>query len=192
MEKTSVKATTSFYDDLHAALSADYISLTEGHNLRPILENILLTLVQKNERSLSLHFHQLMISLLNKLDSSAQQPVIDPITPDSDMIRLYKIQQMLYNTYQEDLKLNQVAEALFLSTRQTNRIIQQHYGCTFKDLVTRLRMQAAVNLLTNTNMSVLNIASRVGYNSTKGFYDHFKKYYQCLPAEYRRLHTRDT
>lgn len=188
MEKLSVKTGFSLYDALQTAFSQDCISLSDANQLRQILENIVVDIIQDNERMLSVHFHQLIITLLDRLAPEAQQPATEPVMSDSNMIRLYKLQQLISNTYDQDLTLHHIAETLFLSTRQASRIIQQYYGCTFGELVTRLRMQAAIDLLANTDMTILDIASHVGYSSTKGFYTHFKKRYQCLPTEYRRLH----
>ena len=55
MEKTSVKSGFSLYDALQTTFSRDCIALKGSHQLRPILENIVVAILQGNERTLSMH-----------------------------------------------------------------------------------------------------------------------------------------
>lgn len=186
MEKTALKTGFSLYDAFKTVLMKDCILLADCEKLRPTMENIVLAIIQDNERTLSMHFHQLVITLLEKLEQPAQHAPLTPVLSDSNMIRLYKLQQLMANSYNQDLSLQQIAETLHLSTRQASRIIRLYYGCTYGELVTRLRMRTAADLLLHSDMTILKIASQVGYNSGKGFYTHFKKHFGCLPTEYRK------
>ncbi|MBD0382803.1 AraC family transcriptional regulator [Paenibacillus sp. WST5] len=86
-----------------------------------------------------------------------------------------------------DITIQQLAQKLGLSVRQTERTIQQYYGMSFSQKKTRARMTAATHLLTMTSMSISEIARHVGFSSLEHFCAAFKKYYNVSAGEYRSL-----
>ncbi len=56
------------------------------------------------------------------------------------------------------------------------------------EYLTRWRMQIAIYLLEQNNLSVEEIANRVGYNSEVAFIRAFKRIYSMSPSKYRRSH----
>lgn len=59
------------------------------------------------------------------------------------------------------------------------------YNQTIWDYGNFLRMQQAIELLQNSNLSVSEIASRIGYRSQAAFLQIFKKYYDITPGQFR-------
>ncbi len=187
MEKNSLKTNFSMYDALREVFSSDNFTCLSGiYILRDILKKIVVDIMQGDEIMLGMHFHELVANILDKADSPKPASIVNSTISDNNMIRMYKLQQIIFTTYSQDISLSYIAEKLFLSTRQASRIIQQYFGCTYRELVAKMRMKVAVELLENTNMTILEIASQIGYNSIKGFYTYFKKQYNCLPTEYRK------
>ena len=62
----------------------------------------------------------------------------------------------------------------------------KQYGKTLHQVIADKRINASVNLLITTDMTVEAIASEVGFNSSVGFYREFVKRHSLTPAEYRR------
>lgn len=186
MEKNSLKTNFSLYDALKEAFAGEYTCINNCYSMRDILKKMVVDIMHGDEVMLGMHFHALSVGILEILCSPKVQPVPNQPISDSNMIRMYKLQQIIFTTYSQDISLNYIADKLFLSTRQASRIIQQYFGCTYRELVAKMRMKVAVELLENTDMTILEIASQVGYNSIKGFYKYFKKQYNCLPTEYRK------
>ena len=110
---------------------------------------------------------------------------IDEIFPDGNISRIHKINTLANVYYDRNISIEDIAKLLFLSTRQANRIIQNYYGCTWRELVIQKRMMVAADLLQNTEMTVEEISEYVGYESVRGFYSAFKKYYKKPPSAYR-------
>ncbi len=102
---------------------------------------------------------------------------------DSDMGRLYKIDQILQQCYKKPPYLSEIAEELHLSERQLARIIEKHYGCSYREQIVRLRMQEAVGLL-NQGLSVKDVAYTVGYESVRAFQSAFVKQYGTSPGTF--------
>ena len=58
-------------------------------------------------------------------------------------------------------------------------------GITFTSFLQTIRIEAAIMLLHETNMSVKDIAQAVGYKDIKHFYQIFKKIKNSTPSQHR-------
>ena len=67
-----------------------------------------------------------------------------------------------------------------------SRKFKEMYGINFRTYVQQQRMEAAMNLLKNTDLSIGKIADRVGYQDVSYFHRQFKKYMHCTPKEARQ------
>ncbi len=185
IEKTAIKAEFSLYDSIREVLAEEYLHLENSGELRNIIKDVLTYAFHGDKMNICRSFHELIVAVLNKKNTRSAELPNAPIS-DSSMIRMYKLQQILFHCYAQDISLSDIANKLYLSTRQASRIIKKYYGCTYRELVTRMRMKEAAELLVTTDMSVLEISTKVGYNSIKGFYSAFKKQYACLPTQCRK------
>ena len=86
----------------------------------------------------------------------------------------------------QTITLESLAERISLSSRQTERLLRSHYGKTFLQKKTEAKMSAASILLNNPELSVTEIANRLGYSSVEHFSYAFKKYHRASPREWRR------
>ena len=78
--------------------------------------------------------------------------------------------------YSEDLHICDLANALHLSERQTERLVIKHTGNSFKKELSAIRMNIAKRLLKSSEMSLKEISQYVGYKSYAGFWKSMKKY----------------
>ena len=121
------------------------------------------------------------------LDISALQPKIflESSITDTNINRLSTISRMIQSYFKENITSKDIAEALFLSPRQVDRIVSQYYGCTLHQRITQLKMKSASKQLLTTDKPISEIAQYLGYRSPNTFYSAFKKHYGCLPGDYR-------
>ena len=87
----------------------------------------------------------------------------------------FLIHEKLANEYYKDLTLEDMARDLGLSKKQTERLIVKHTGHTFRTEISRRRIEAARHLLQTEDLSLSEIAERVGYKSYSGFWKAFKE-----------------
>jgi len=87
----------------------------------------------------------------------------------------FLIHEFFVHHYNEDMHLSDLAEELHLSERQTERLVQEHTGRTFREELTRIRLMMADRLLKTTDLSLTEIARYVGYRSYAGFWKAYKK-----------------
>lgn len=95
-------------------------------------------------------------------------------------------------TFKEPLSIEFLAQQLNLSIKQTQRVIRQLYGKSYKQIVIDSQMEIAKDLLQTSNMSIAQIAEQSGFMDT----EHFKKRFTYLtgqtPAQYRNLRVNKT
>lgn len=84
-----------------------------------------------------------------------------------------------------DLSIADIAARLYLSPNYLRQLFRQQSGESFVEYVTRVRMEAALELLKDPSLKIQDVAERVGYEEQRYFSTCFKKYYQMTPTEYR-------
>ncbi len=65
------------------------------------------------------------------------------------------------------------------------RLFKKHTGTSMQEYLLKMKMNYAVNLLKDNNLSILNISSMLGYNSLSHFIKMFKKTFHLTPLQYR-------
>ncbi|MCR5419854.1 MAG: helix-turn-helix transcriptional regulator [Lachnospiraceae bacterium] len=84
------------------------------------------------------------------------------------------------------ITLTSLAGRLNLSTRQTQRLLKEHYGMSFQSKRTEAKMSAAALMLRSPDVSITCIADELGYSSVEHFSSAFKRYYNISAGEYRK------
>ena len=82
--------------------------------------------------------------------------------------------------------LFEISETLKQPHYKISKLIKKHTNMTFKELLQEKRLSIAKQLLTETNISVIEIISLVGYENLTYFYKIFKGKYGYTPKEYRK------
>lgn len=89
--------------------------------------------------------------------------------------------------FHRDLTLEEVAQQVYLSPCYFSRLFKQVKGQNFIDYLTRVRLEAAKELLLNTELPVAAIAERVGYHDARYFGQVFKKQEGYTPGVFRKI-----
>jgi two-component system response regulator YesN len=93
----------------------------------------------------------------------------------------------IYEHFSEsDLTLEKAAESLQVSSVYLSRIFKQELGISFVSFITILRIKKASSLLNSTELSILEIAEEVGYDTQHYFSTSFKKLMGVSPNQYRK------
>jgi two-component system response regulator YesN len=83
------------------------------------------------------------------------------------------------------LDLDTVARSLATSRRQRQRAFAEIGGTTFRSYALEVRMRRARELLRDTDMSVREIAERVGYRKPPQFCKTFRRQHGQSPSRFR-------
>lgn len=84
------------------------------------------------------------------------------------------------------LSLGKLAYQLDISTHHLSQIINQQTQGNYFDLINQYRIQDAKQLLVGTQMSIIDIAYEVGYNSKSSFYTEFKRRTEMTPKQFKK------
>jgi AraC family transcriptional regulator of adaptative response / methylphosphotriester-DNA alkyltransferase methyltransferase len=87
--------------------------------------------------------------------------------------------------YASDLSLDDIARRVASSRRQLQRAYAEIGKTTFRDHLTRVRMDRAAELLATRMFTVREVAHRVGYRQPAQFAKAFRRYRGVSPSDYR-------
>lgn len=85
-------------------------------------------------------------------------------------------------------RIEDLCEKLNYSKSQLNRLFQKHYGVSPHEFLTEHKFRYACNLLTYSDMKIIDIAAKVGYKNLSQFNVIFKQKFRVTPSEYRKKH----
>ena len=183
IEQNGKRGSLDLYKIISKIIDGNYVKIPGLIELSDILTNIREKCTEKDVFSLSTLCHQFLTGLVRLTGNIPEKH--DKIHSDTQNLRVHNIHVFIHRHLSEAVTIEELASLLRLSARQTSRIIKEKFGCTFKELVTNIRMKKAGELLLQTDYKVSEVVSMVGYSSERGFYSAFKNYYGCLPKEYR-------
>ena len=130
--------------------------------------------IKEEEDIYSIYNH--LFFILNELTSNNRFK----LSPVKDYI--LQIREFFSLNYHRNIHLSDLAEELFLSSMQTQRLVKKYTGKTFGENLLTQRMTVAENLMKTTDMSLAEIAEYVGYSSYCGFWKAYKKYHAAESA----------
>lgn len=74
------------------------------------------------------------------------------------------------------------------SQEHVSRSLKKYYNITLSEFVNDLRLNYAVNLITNTNLKITDICYESGFGNIASFYTLFQKSYGESPKKFREIH----
>jgi AraC family transcriptional regulator, regulatory protein of adaptative response / methylphosphotriester-DNA alkyltransferase methyltransferase len=93
--------------------------------------------------------------------------------------------EIVEREYGTDLSLDDIARRIASSRRQLQRAYSEIGGTTFREQLTRVRMDRAAELLSRSGMTVREVARRVGYRQPAQFAKAFRRHTGQAPSDYR-------
>jgi AraC family transcriptional regulator, regulatory protein of adaptative response / methylphosphotriester-DNA alkyltransferase methyltransferase len=87
--------------------------------------------------------------------------------------------------YASALALDDVARRVAASRRQLQRAYAEIGGTTFREYLTRVRMERAAELLAARSPTVREVAHRVGYRQPAQFAKAFRRHHGVAPSDFR-------
>lgn len=126
------------------------------------------------QRALEKASHDLEMKLKYKTPKSDKFEVF-PEYRKTDSITLLKAIDYIENNINKRITMTKLVEVTGKSTTSINARFQRDFGFTFNDYYTRLRMQKAVEKISQLDSHLYEVAECVGFNDYKYFNQVFKK-----------------
>jgi len=102
---------------------------------------------------------------------------------------LKKALSYIAENFNKQLQLTLVAEECVVSGSYLSRLFSEHLDTKFIDYVNRYRINQAVLLLRDNNMSIKEASFLVGYQDPNYFSRIFRKFMGISPSEYEKRST---
>ena len=99
---------------------------------------------------------------------------------------VYRATRMLERDCGSGQSLHELAGRLGCTDRHLRRVFTAEYNVTPVHYLQTCRLLLAKNLLTDTNLPVLDVAMAAGFGSLRRFNDVFKKHYNIAPTALRK------
>ena len=87
--------------------------------------------------------------------------------------------------YASELSLDDIARRIASSRRQLQRAYAEVGNTTFREHLTRVRMERAADLLARRSVTVREVAHRVGYRQPAQFAKAFRRHLGVAPSDFR-------
>jgi AraC-like DNA-binding protein/ligand-binding sensor protein len=116
---------------------------------------------------------------------------LDVVETDETTALIRQSIYYIHQNYTENMTLETVAGHVHLSPSYFSSLFNKQTGLSFTSYVSRLRVERAKKLLKKTEMSLIDIATALGFGSQSYFSSVFKKHVGESPKQYRQRGGKD-
>jgi two-component system response regulator YesN len=110
--------------------------------------------------------------------------IISTVNPSRSAVE--RVKTYILHHLGDDLNRDNMASLVFISPDYLTRIFKQQTGLALSQYITRERIKAAKALLSNTTLSIREVAMNVGCTNISHFSKFFRKNTNSSPIEYRQ------
>lgn len=96
------------------------------------------------------------------------------------------IDKEIEENFEDNITLKSLGDKYFINSSYLGQLFRKAHDMSFKDYLTKVRVEHAVTLLVTTDEKVNNIAEQVGYADCDYFIRKFIELKGCTPSKYRR------
>ncbi|MDN4527398.1 helix-turn-helix domain-containing protein [Fictibacillus fluitans] len=143
--------------------------------------NNLLLLIKQPSCNTKLHEQAVFHELLQDLQTEQKPNINSTILQLAERTAVY-----LQKNYESAITYSTISEELNFHAAYLTRCMKKVYGCTPLDYLTTHRINQAKLILLNTDMSIGDIAEKVGFSSTSYFTRCFLKMVKISPLKFRK------
>lgn len=105
----------------------------------------------------------------------------------SDITAIQKAHDILTEDFCNPPTIRALSKMVFLNEQKLKAGFFKRYHMTISEYTCSLRMAMAENLLSTTDLSVEDIAGKLGYNYSGNFVKMFKKFHGITPLAFRKM-----
>lgn len=167
----------SFLEDV-AATYRNLFSLGGGEALEEQLKDCIRIWNEDSIDGYKRKFMRFILLLQEKLDNQADMNKSDQ--------KIEEAVKYIEAHYAEDLNMAVVSNHISMNYSLFSYSFKQYTGSNFVNFLKDIRMREAQKLLADTDMRIIEISRKVGYDNEKHFMKLFKNTYGVSPTEYRK------
>ncbi len=196
LTKDTIRIIINFNDDFLTNIGAESINLSElfssniiklSENKIPEITHLISKLVFENdypsvfsEKLTQVYMYEFFVTLHRSLNMDTVTRTL-PINPIIEMATKY-----ICEHFSDELSLDSIAECCHVNKYHLSRLFKEIMGINLNSYINSIRIHHALDMLSNTDMTILEISQSCGYNSVKHFCEVFKKQQGITAREFRK------
>lgn len=106
---------------------------------------------------------------------------------EKDVEQIMNVSAYIKDHASYPLTLEQLSRIACMGQTKLKKSFKFVYGCTITEFIQQARIEHAEFLLSNTDLSIAQIAQIIGYSNASRFAELFKRNVGVLPLEYRKV-----
>ncbi len=110
------------------------------------------------------------------------------VEQSSDSRRVAKINNYIHQNYQDQIRLETLANLVGMTPPAFSRFFKQRTGSNLTEYITEIRLGAAARKLIDTTNSISEICYECGFNNISNFNRLFKKRKKLTPKTFREMY----
>ena len=186
-DKRSERSSYDLYAELSAFVSSETISVCRGRDDICAQADAIVRLGQADEGIIpALKMTELLIKIAAADTEAPTEKGRGSVKGRYDIQRMMGLDSLIASSYMKDFTLKDIADVLYISPRQLDRIVRRRYGMTLHKVIMETRVRAAEHMLLTTDKTADRIGRDVGFSSNSGFYREFTRVHDVTPSEYRK------
>lgn len=138
-----------------------------------------------SEQLISLYLQELLIGLIRKeMKPKKESTQILPKKANQDQLIFERVTRYFEANLSNQLKIEQICKEHLIGRSHIQKIFRDKAGCGVIEYFSRMKIEAAKQLIRNSHHNFTEIADQLGYSSIHYFSKQFKKITGMTPSEY--------
>lgn len=125
-----------------------------------------------------------LLLVLSGMEVSREKHLTEYRSEQVEIIR--QVHDQLIENLEQRCSIESLSKQYLMNPTTLKNMFKEIYGTSIAAHIREHRMEAAAQLLQSTDLSVADVARKVGYDSQSRFSDTFKRHFGVLPKEYRK------
>ncbi|MBE7021529.1 MAG: helix-turn-helix domain-containing protein [Ruminococcaceae bacterium] len=131
--------------------------------------------------------YEILIAIYGNIFNSISD---SPVIPVSENEEISKAIRYIYDNFNRELSLNDIAGYVNMNPSYFSRIFKKHTGINLTDYINHIRIKNANIMLINSSRPVTEIAANCGFDNQTYFCKVFRKINGCSAREFRKRNVR--
>lgn len=130
--------------------------------------------------------HEIVCSVLHQLASGGRAHRTGLKVSTRDVSRLHEARDLLLDHFSRPPSIPDLARRIGINQTKLKAGFKAVFGLTIYDFIQKCRMERASELVSNSQLSIAEVAYAVGFDYPANFTHAYKRYYGYLPRQVRR------
>lgn len=175
----------SYFYPLFPSLDKNYKVTCNDNITNQLIRKVIQLDNDINEAKSEFQLIKRIIEILEIVNQQSSDQTI--VYSDKNKDRILKIAKFILSHYDEELKINTLADYFSISPGHLQKIFKDHLHQSVYDYISDIRIEHALDDLKYSDYSILDISLKNGFPNNKSFVREFKKRFQMTPRQFRDL-----